>query len=305
MKFKFNKVTLFLIIIGALLLTHALCKTREYFTDSGSDSKNKTSGGSLISLNPKDYIIYGKGIHANKGNIPVTKILDEGNKFVFLAQDGDNTLVVKSTDLKGDSSSYYYKGTIDQMYSIPLIPNNKDFQVRYLKVGEPTKKNNLSGETQGLNKANTSTSADLSNDVNAYNPLDQTASQKSQQTNLDMTQQHNSNTNSTSNSFANMLLNQTQDMYTNHKQSGRGIPRSMILPGDEDLYILKSEIVPPVCPKCPDVSVCDKNEKCPPCPACARCPEPSFECKKVPNYNRRDDTYLPKPILSDFSQFGM
>ena len=32
---------------------------------------------------------------------------------------------------------------------------------------------------------------------------------------------------------------------------------------------------------------------------------PSFECKKVPNYKTNDDTYLPRPVLADFSQFGM
>lgn len=86
----------------------------------------------------------------------------------------------------------------------------------------------------------------------------------------------------------------------------KGIPGSQIPKGDEDLYILKSQVVPPVCPKCPDVEVCPKeNNKCPPCPACARCPEPAFECKKVPNYKRKEDNYLPMPILSDFSQFGM
>lgn len=87
----------------------------------------------------------------------------------------------------------------------------------------------------------------------------------------------------------------------------KGIPKSQIPNGDEDLYILKSQVVPPVCPKCPDVKVCPKAapEKCPPCPPCARCPEPAFECKKVPNYNRKDEAYLPLPVLSDFSQFGM
>jgi hypothetical protein len=114
----------------------------------------------------------------------------------------------------------------------------------------------------------------------------------------------------------------------------QGIPKSMIPRGQEDLYILKSEIVPPVCPACPSASVCPttgKKEKCPPCPACARCPEPSFECKKVPNYssagnygsssgyghsgsydatgNFNSSTggagYLPVPVLSDFSTFGM
>ena len=84
-----------------------------------------------------------------------------------------------------------------------------------------------------------------------------------------------------------------------------GIPASQIPPGQEDLYILKSEIVPPVCPACPASASCPRQEKCPPCPACARCPEPSFECKKVPNYDAISDDYLPQPVLSDFSQFGM
>jgi len=84
-----------------------------------------------------------------------------------------------------------------------------------------------------------------------------------------------------------------------------GIPASQIPPGQEDLYILKSEIVPPVCPACPQSSACPREEKCPPCPACARCPEPAFECKKVPNYSAMSDEYLPMPVLNDFSQFGM
>jgi len=67
----------------------------------------------------------------------------------------------------------------------------------------------------------------------------------------------------------------------------QGVPKSRIPYGQENLYILKSEIVPPVCPACPAVNCgsCANTKKCPPCPPCARCPEPSFECKKVPNYN--------------------
>ena len=43
---------------------------------------------------------------------------------------------------------------------------------------------------------------------------------------------------------------------------------------------------------------------CPPCPACERCPEPSFECKKVPNYRSNSvGQYLPLPVLNDFSRF--
>lgn len=88
-----------------------------------------------------------------------------------------------------------------------------------------------------------------------------------------------------------------------------GIPKSQIPPGDEDLYILKSQVVPPVCPRCPEPIVqCPDNfdaTKCPPCPPCARCPEPAFECAKVPNYKAFNPDYMPIPVLSDFSAFGM
>ena len=93
--------------------------------------------------------------------------------------------------------------------------------------------------------------------------------------------------------------------YFENKSSEQGVSKSDIPPGNEHLYILKSEIVPPVCPKCPDVEVCPKPKKCPPCPPCARCPEPAFTCKKVPNYSSISNDTLPRPVLNDFSQFGM
>jgi hypothetical protein len=113
-----------------------------------------------------------------------------------------------------------------------------------------------------------------------------------------------------------------------------GVPKSMIPSGQEDLYILKSQVVPPVCPASPACgtnlphkpsdqgspdsppstssissyfsSPPSSSEKCPPCPSCARCPEPAFDCKKVPNYNSVGSSkYLPMPVMSDFSTFGM
>ncbi len=90
---------------------------------------------------------------------------------------------------------------------------------------------------------------------------------------------------------------------------------SQNIQGQDNRYILKSRIVPPVCPACPPVIACSSNKtKCPacprpqpiqPCPPCARCPEPSFECKKVPNYRypNANPQGLPRPLLNDFSQF--
>ena len=48
------------------------------------------------------------------------------------------------------------------------------------------------------------------------------------------------------------------------------------------------------------------KEDYPPCPAPQRCPEPNFECKKVPKYEQGiDNAFLPRPVLTDFSTFGM
>lgn len=89
-----------------------------------------------------------------------------------------------------------------------------------------------------------------------------------------------------------------------------GIPRYMIPPGQEDLYILKTEVVPPVCPKCPNCKIINNRNSggdCPKCrcPAPQPCPQDQFECKKVPNYNAINNSSLPVPVINDFSTFGM
>ncbi len=79
-----------------------------------------------------------------------------------------------------------------------------------------------------------------------------------------------------------------------------GIPKSKIPPGQENLYILKSEIVPPVCPACPacpacPTPVCPKpdDSQCPPCPAPGRCPPSSFGCQRVPLYQNMNSGVMP------------
>ena len=91
--------------------------------------------------------------------------------------------------------------------------------------------------------------------------------------------------------------NQPPPDYTD--MDSEGIPYDDIPPGQDNLYILKSKIVPPVCPACP--SVCASKDKAPPCPACERCPEPKYDCKLVPNYESAAAN--PMPMLNDFSAF--
>ena len=98
-----------------------------------------------------------------------------------------------------------------------------------------------------------------------------------------------------------------RDLHSGKKEmkfsDSNGITKDEIPRGDEHLYILKSEIVPPVCPKCPDcpkhtVKNSEVKKECPPCPAPERCPEPAFTCKKVPNYNVSSvDSVLPSPMF--------
>jgi hypothetical protein len=140
-----------------------------------------------------------------------------------------------------------------------------------------------------------------------------------------------------------------REKLSNKSDSSKGITKDQIPPGQEHLYVLKSQVVPPSCPTNPGFSNHNqesgennddeadgedsnleleqenssglsnglgaafrgtggsKNKKCPPCPACARCPESSFECKKVPNYSvsSNGSMSVPRPVLADFTQFGM
>jgi hypothetical protein len=90
---------------------------------------------------------------------------------------------------------------------------------------------------------------------------------------------------STGSMNASMFNSANDYSVTENYEKHHGIKRHQIPEGQEDLYILKTQTVPPICPACPKCPSVNCDDKCPPCPACARCPEPQFECKKVPNYS--------------------
>ena len=77
------------------------------------------------------------------------------------------------------------------------------------------------------------------------------------------------------------------------------------------MLLKNNSIFPPVCPACPGCGnltnpSSGSGDKCQPCPACARCKKPNFDCKKVPNYNTIDDSFLPQPVISTgYSTYGM
>ena len=120
---------------------------------------------------------------------------------------------------------------------------------------------------------------------------------------------YNNNNNNQYENYNNNNNNNQYDSSDYYNSLPKGISRFQIPSGQEDLYILKSQVVPPVCPKCPNPIVkCPTDTdvtKCPPCPPCARCPEPNFTCAKIPNYSAFNQNTMPVPVLSDFSTFGM
>ena len=116
------------------------------------------------------------------------------------------------------------------------------------------------------------------------------------------------------------------------RQNSVGVTKADIPPGSEDMYMLKTQVVPPTNPPgakgrsgqkgsagqtegtdansgpspCKNQSNNCNPAPVPPCPPCERCPEPAFDCKRVPKYNSPAiNPYLPQPVLADFSQFGM
>lgn len=108
-----------------------------------------------------------------------------------------------------------------------------------------------------------------------------------------------------------------------------GTPSSMIPPGEEDKYILKTQIVPPVCPRCPSICSSDSENQQPACPSCGNPGKsgPNNKCIDPPTSNpsadisptnaydainnptdkysqyRHNTSFLPVPVVSDFSKF--
>ena len=76
---------------------------------------------------------------------------------------------------------------------------------------------------------------------------------------------------------------------------------------DRDKYILKSQIVPPVCPKCPDVTVCPNNSSAPsgwvPSPFANRDYNSQYNVAPGSGSGPIASAYEPRPMLTDFSQF--
>ena len=141
----------------------------------------------------------------------------------------------------------------------------------------------------------------VSGNVTSYSPYTSTYSSTPAYTTSSVTNQNTGNT------VGSITGPNDNTLYYSGNVNGKPITVNSVPPGDEDLYILKSQVVPPVCPVCPPqiVKKCDKEKECGPCPI-QRCPTAPFKCVKQPDYSNPEiKQYLPVPVLNSFSTFGL
>lgn len=317
---------LFMIMLLGLLLCSFLggagC-SKEGFSDydsaTSAESADSTDSASY-KKGPKRFIEnYDNYNHYTKESYPsifygpngeTAKVIqsDSGNSVVITASDGNTkTFVIPSNSSNSNSKSTdatVYNGPNgmsaviitddDGDKAIQVTDSNKKVVVYSVDQPAPTSVNNNSTK---------------SSPYTPYQTVDENTVTSSEVDNASTLKNGRSNGSSSSSSSS----TSSYDKYL-----PPGIPGSDIPPGDEDLYILKSQVVPPVCPACPaylgtanagdtksESKSSSSNDKCPPCPACDRCPEPAYDCKLVPNYSNFNSDFMPAPILSSFTTFGM
>ena len=294
MSLFYSILFLILILLLGILLAPFLGGNKEGMNDM-SNNVMDTSSNSVSSSNRSTSSNYDNYNHFSGSSSPtLTHSLFYGEDGSTLAvnMSGPNTLT--TTDKTGKNIIYAgepaFDGTIDSYIgpngtvAVVVIINNEEIVVVRDEAGNETTYTSTKYDSTSANVlpnvTPSSTPSSIITPVSTSSPSSLSSPS------------YNSNFTSPSSFGSN---------YDYSSSLPPGIPASQIPTGHEDLYILKSEVVPPVCPVCP---VQTSRKKCPPCPACARCPEPAYDCKLVPNYSRLNGN-APIPVLNDFSTFGM
>lgn len=276
---------------------------------SNSNNKNSTAttqnGTSAnTSTNSSTTTNYDNYNHYNGSSYPTTFYGPDGGTARVIKTDNNNTLVI--TNKNGTTDIYY-------------IDNNGNNNVNTYtgKNGGSAKMITDSNGNQAVEITGPNGSKLVYTGDNAYtyNSQDDTINQYDSNNNTTGTDVNETTYYGPNGSQATTVTGPGGNTYASYDSSAyynslpQGVSRSQILPGEEDLYILKSQVIPPVCPACPNpiVKSSDSTDvtKCPACPACMRCQESPYECKKVPTYKAFNQDFMPVPVLSDFSSFGM
>ena len=272
---------------------------------NGNGTNGNTINGNTINGNGNGNTSYDNYNHYNKTSSPTIFYGPNGGTAKVIKTQNNNTIVI--TNKNGTTNIYYIdKNSTDPNMSTYYGQNGGSAKIITDSNGTQTV------EITGPNGSKLVYTGD---NTYTYNSQDNTINQYDADNNTTGTDINASTYYSPNGSQATTISGPSGNTYSTYDSSSyynsnsQGIPRSQIPSGQEDLYILKSQVVPPVCPVCPNpiMQCSDKFDttKCPACPACARCPEPAFDCKKVPNYKAFNQDFMPVPVLADFSTFGM
>ena len=275
-----DPLNIFLAIFCLILLVYVLGMYQEGFSSS-----EVLGYGTNYNMDAKSININGNEI------VNIIFTADNGNSAEIIYK--DNNYILITTDEYGNRVEYIYSPTTTTTTdTLPIITSNATF------IGT----NGGSAKLIKLNNGNFIIEVTIPNGTKIIF-VSKMNDQINNQNQVYSNQNYMNYSNQPQN-YSNQPQNYNQS-YNYSNDLPEGIPASKIPPGHEDLYILKSEIVPPVCPACPSPVPCiQKNtDSCAPCPPCARCPEPSFECKKVPNYSSTNYD-IPDAILAPYSTFG-
>ena len=331
MKMSATALFFFVLLLLGLILFSFLGTRRQgfttnsYTTENGGQAKTVTtnngntygvatgSQGNMVAGSSTNYDNYN---HYTGSSIPTLFYGPNGGTARVIQTPTNNTIVITSQN--GTTDIYYIDNPTDSSTNTNNTSNTSSATMNTY-YGPNGASATIVTDNSGKQMVEISTSSgnkivytqdnmyqSPTNDMNSDNDISNTNTSYPSST----SSTYPSSTSSTYPSSSSSTYQGTNyDSSAYYNSLPQGVPRSQIPQGQEDLYILKTEVVPPVCPVCPPPIVqCPDNfdsSKCPPCPPCARCPEPSFECKKVPNYSAFNPDTMPVPALANFSSFGM
>ena len=240
--------------------------------------------------------------HYNGSSYPTTFYGPDGGTARVIKTDNNNTIVI--TNKNGTTDIYY----IDSNGSTSTYTGKNGGSAKMITDSN----GNQAVEITGPNGSKLVYTGD---NAYTYNSQDDTINQYDSNNNTTGTDVNETTYYGPNGGQATTVTGPGGNTYASYDSSAyynslpQGVSRSQIPSGQEDLYILKSQVIIPVCPVCPSpiVKCPDSTDvtKCPACPACMRCQESPYECKKVPTYKAFNQDYMPVPVLSDFSSFGM
>lgn len=272
------------------------------------DTSNASETNSNVTT-PNPTTTYDNYNHYSGNSIPTIFYGENGGIAKMVNVDDTHTLVI--TDRNGTTNIYYINENSEPTNTSTTYNDNTGKTAKIITDTNGNRAIEITGP-YGFRMLYTSQYTSSNPQEDMIEPNENVEETNTINNNSNYKEAYSSNT--SKNCSVNTIKGPNGNIFSTYDTSGyyssQGIPKSQIPRGDEDLYILKSQVVPPVCPKCPDqILKCPdattETAKCPPCPPCARCPEPAFDCKKVPNYSSVSKDFMPVPVLNDFSTFGM